>query len=64
MEELKAALEEILRSGQIYIERLYPYQKAGILQLIRKKGEILEEEYLAEGIAVKAYVSREIYEKV
>ena len=53
-----------MRSGQIYIERLYPYQKAGILQLIRKKGEILEEEYLAEGIAVKAYVSREIYEKV
>ena len=64
MEELRGILEEILRQGQIYIERLYPYEKAGILQLIRQKGEILAEEYLPEGISVKAYVPREIYEKV
>ena len=64
MEELKEILEEILRRNQIYIERLYPYEKAGVIQLIRQKGELLEEEYLPEGIAVKAYVPREIYEKV
>lgn len=64
MEELKEILEEILRQGQIYIERLYSYDQAGRIQLIRKKGELLEEEYLPEGIAVKAYVPREIYEKV
>lgn len=64
MEELKGILEEILRQGQIYIERLYPYDKAGLIQLIRQKGELLEEEYLPEGIGIKAYVPREIYEKV
>lgn len=64
MEELKEILEEILRQGQIHIERLYSYDQAGRIQLIRKKGELLEEEYLPEGIAVKAYVPREIYEKV
>ncbi len=62
MEELKAALEEILRGQKIYIERLYPYGQAGVIQLIRKKGELLSEEYQPEGIRVKAYVPREIYE--
>lgn len=64
MDELRTALGEILRNRQIYIERLYPYDKAGMIQVIRQKGELLEEEYLPDGIAVKAYVPREIYEKV
>lgn len=64
MEDFKVALEELLRAGQIYVERLYPYDKAGVIQLIRQKGELLEEEYQADGIHVKAYVSREIYGKV
>lgn len=64
MEDFKAALEELLRAGQIYVERLYPYDKAGVIQLIRQKGELLEEEYQADGIHVKAYVSREIYGKI
>lgn len=64
MEEFKASLEEILRRDQIYIERLYPYEKAGVLQLIRQEGELLSEEYEAEGISVKAYVPRSIYGKL
>ncbi|MGI6095868.1 MAG: GTPase HflX [Lachnospiraceae bacterium] len=64
MEEVKAALEEILRDQKIYVERLYPYEKAGVIQQIRKYGELLEEEYLPEGISVKAYVPQEIYPKV
>lgn len=61
MEELRCAIEEILREQKIYIERLYPYEKAGLIQLIRRKGELLEEEYQADGIFVKAYVTKEIY---
>lgn len=61
MEELKETLAEILRQEQIYIERIFPYDQAGQIQLIRKKGQLLEEEYLGEGISVKAYVPREIY---
>ncbi|WP_390437102.1 GTPase HflX [Lactonifactor longoviformis] len=64
LEELREVLAEILREGQIYIERLYPYEKAGLLQLIRQGGELLEEEYLPEGISVKAFVSKEIYPKI
>lgn len=64
MDEVKAALEEILRDQKIYVERLYPYDQAGLIQLIRKHGELLEEEYLAEGISVKAYVPQDIYHKI
>src|SRR5699024_11157412 len=42
-------LEDILSRDQIYVERLIPYGRAGVLQLIRSKGRLLEEEYLPEG---------------
>lgn len=61
LDELKAVLLEILRREQIYMERLYSFADAGKIQLIRKSGELLEEEYVAEGIRVKAYVPKEIY---
>lgn len=64
LEELKEALIEISRKEQIYIERLYPFADAGKIQAIRKHGQLLEEEYMADGIFVKAYVPRQIYEKV
>lgn len=64
LEELKEAIEETLRERQIYIERLYPYQEASSVALIRRYGQLLEEEYLPEGISVKAYVSKEIYGRV
>jgi GTP-binding protein HflX len=61
LEELKALLEELLREDKIYIERVIPYAKAGDIQMIRKQGELLSEEYVPEGIAVKAYVPMEVY---
>ena len=64
LEELKTALLEIIRSGQIYIEKMYPFEEAGKIQLIRRHGQLLEEEYAAEGISVKAYVTKEIYGKI
>ena len=64
LDELKGALLDIIRQDQIYIERLYDFSEAGKIQLIRKHGQLLEEEYVAEGIAVKAYVSKEIYGKI
>ena len=61
LEEIRGAIEQILRDDKIYIERLYPYEKAGLLQLIRRKGELMAEEYRAEGIFVQAYVPADIY---
>lgn len=64
LEELKEVLSEILRADQIYVERLFPYDQAGRIQLIRKEGQLLKEEYKENGIEVKAYVPKELYTKV
>lgn len=64
LEELKKVLLKIMRKDQIYIERLYPFEDAGKIQIIRKKGQLLEEKYGTEGIHVKAYVTKEIYGSV
>lgn len=64
LDEMKKALLEIVRRDQIFIERLYPFSDAGKIQLIRSKGQLVSEEYVPEGIAVKAYVPRDIYGRV
>ena len=50
--------------GQIYIERLVPYDQAGSIARIRKYGQVVQEEFLAEGISVKAYVPMEVYSQI
>lgn len=62
--ELQAVIEEILRGQKILIEKVYSYAEAGKIQLIRKYGELMEEDYRDEGIFAKGYVPMEIYEKV
>lgn len=64
LEELKKALLEILRRDQIYIERLYDFSEAGKIQLIRSRGQLISEEYVPEGIEVKAYVPKDVYGKI
>ena len=64
LEELKELLSEILREDKIYIERVIPYADAGMIQMIRKQGELISEEYEADGIAVKAYIPMEVYGKL
>lgn len=62
--DLLEILESILRSQKVYLEKLYPYQEAGRIQQIRKFGELLSEEYVEEGIKVKAYVPAKLYGRV
>jgi GTP-binding protein HflX len=64
LEQVKSLLEELLRDNKIYVERLIPYENAGILQLVRTQGELVEEEYMQDGIAIKAYVPMEVYGKI
>lgn len=64
LEELKGLLAEVLREGQIYIERLIPYDQAGIIARIRRHGQVVQEEFLAEGISLKAYVPMEVYSQI
>lgn len=63
-EELLGTIEKILRERKIEIERVYGYHEAGKIQLIRKYGELLAEEYREDGIYVKAFVPRELYGKI
>lgn len=62
--ELKDTIEEVLRESKIYIEKTYSYTEVSKISLIRKYGQLTSEEYVAEGIEVKAYVPTEIYDKV
>lgn len=57
-------IESVLRGQKIAIEKLYPYKDAAKIQLIRRYGELIEEEYLEDGIAVKAYVPARIYDSI
>ena len=59
--ELKALLARLLSDGMVYIERLFSYDQAGCIQMIRKYGQLIQEDYTESGIAVKARVPREIY---
>ena len=62
--DLNDLLEKLLAEEQIYVERLFPYQEAGKIQLIREYGQLISEEYTEEGIVVKARVPKEIYARV
>ncbi len=64
LDELKNTLEEILRNQKIYIEKCYPYDQAGKIQIIRKYGQLLSEDYTEGGIMVKAYVPVEVFDSV
>ena len=60
LEELKELLAQLLRENKTYLEKVIPYTDAGIIQQIRKNGELLSEEYVPEGILVKAYIGKEL----
>ena len=61
---LLETIEALLRQQKVYIEEVYPYSEAGKIQLIRKYGELLEENYTEEGIQVTAYVPADIYPQI
>lgn len=64
IEEIGRALEEMIRGDRLFISRTLPYTKAGLLQQIRVRGEIVQEEYREDGVLVMAYVPRDVYGRV
>lgn len=59
--ELLNAIEDILRESKVYFEGTVSYADAGILQQIRKTGQLLSEEYTGDGISIKAYIPKDVY---
>lgn len=64
VEALLEAIEEVLRGQKVEIERVYSYGEAGKIQLIRRYGELMREEYREDGIYIKAYVPAGVYRKI
>ena len=62
--EFKEVLEEILREDKKLLEGIFPYDQGGQLTIIRKYGELLEEDYRDSGIYVKAFVPVELYQNL
>ena len=61
MDNLLEVIETLLRESKILFEHVFPYTETSKIQVIRKYGQLLEEEYRAEGTYVKAYLPKEIY---
>ncbi len=64
LDEFLQVIEGVLRARMISIEAVFPYRDGSKVQLIRRYGEILEEEYREEGILIKAYIPASLYERV
>ena len=60
LDELQIILANVLRARNIYVEKVYDYKDAGKIQLIRKYGQLLKEEYEEDGIHAAGYVPAEI----
>ncbi len=64
IEKLLQTFEKVLRNEKVYIKKIFPFEQAGLIQEIRKYGELILEEYKAEGILVKAYLPKDLYRKI
>lgn len=59
VEGMLDALSELLKAGQVLIDKIIPYTDGSQINLLRKYGQVLEESYENDGTKVKAYVPRE-----
>lgn len=64
LDELKIALANLLRERKVYVQKVFPYTEAGKVQVIRKFGQLLSEEYEEDGIHVTGYVPAEVYSRL
>lgn len=58
LDELKNVIESVLKEQKVYIEKIIPYSEGGYLNQIRKYGQVVTEDYRAEGVFVQAYVPK------
>ena len=63
LDDFYDALTEILKESRVMIDAVIPYKDASVIAEIRKYGQLLSEEFEAEGTHIKAYVPRPLAEK-
>ncbi|MCI8567009.1 MAG: GTPase HflX [Lachnospiraceae bacterium] len=64
LDRLKEMLTAILRARRVYVERFYLYRDAGKMEQFHRYGQVLNEEYREEGIAVAGYLPAEMAAKI
>lgn len=58
IDKLLTKITEVLREGKVLVDTVLPYTDTAKIAVIRKKGQLLLEEYEGEGIRVKAYIPK------
>ena len=56
LNELPDVIDSVLREDRHLIERLFGYNEMSAIAEIKRNGEVIEEEYLDDGIRIRAYV--------
>jgi GTP-binding protein HflX len=64
VDKLLDLIEKVLNERKVLLERIFSYQDAGKIQVIRKFGQLLEEEFQQDGIFVRAYVPKDVYDSL
>ena len=64
LDKLKAEISRRIASLRHRAELVIPYGKGAVLSLIHGKGQVLEEEYTAEGTRVAALMDAALYQRV
>lgn len=59
IEEMLDAVCDVLKEGHVMVEQTLEYADGSKINLLRKYGQLLEEDYRSEGIYVKALIPRE-----
>ena len=64
IEQLLTVISDFLQESSLLIERVFKYEEAGSIAVIRKYGQLLEERYQEDGIYVRARIPRDIYARI
>ena len=60
LDEMKAVIADMLQEQKVLIDRVFSYAESAKAALVHKTGSILSEEYLPEGIHIRAYVPKKL----
>ncbi len=63
VDDFYAELERILRGSRVLIDAIIPYSDTAVVAEIRKLGQLISEEYEADGVHVRAHVPRSLAAK-
>lgn len=59
IEEMLESISDVLKANKVLLEKVFSYEEGEKPNLLRKYGQVLEEEYQNEGVYMKAYIDRE-----